>query len=62
MKSSCCIKNNCIKIIILSMGYSSFGNINRLLVSSHREYFNALFITINSKLFNGCWSVYITGN
>ena len=60
MKSSGCIKNYYVVIILLGVCYRSLSNIYRVMSCSHRKYFNALLITIDSKLFYSCWSVYIT--
>ncbi len=61
VKTTSCIQDYNVLIVLLSMLNSSLSYINRTMISTHREYFNFLLLSINLKLFNSCWSIYIAG-
>ena len=61
MKTSCGIQNDNAHAMLLRMLYSSFRNVNRLVLVSHGKYFHALLLTIDLQLFDCCGTVHITG-
>ena len=62
MKTSGCIQNNNIIVILLCMSKCCLGYINRLIVITHLKHRNTLLLTINLKLFDCRRSVNIAGN
>ena len=60
MKTSGCIQNHDIIIVLLRMFQSCLSNIRRLVILTHGEHFYSLFLTVDLQLFDRCRAIYIT--